>query len=46
LSQDLSKDNLELGCKIVKETVFEEAVIRVKQDEDIKKALEKRVNAA
>lgn len=42
LCQDLSKDNLELGCKIVKDTVFEEAVIRIKQDEEIKKALEKR----
>jgi DNA-binding NarL/FixJ family response regulator len=44
--QDLSKDNLELGCKIVKDTVFEEAVKRIRQDEEIKTALEKRVNAA
>jgi hypothetical protein len=42
----LSKDNLELGCKIVKYTVFEEAVLRIKQDDEIKLALEKRVNAA
>lgn len=42
----MSKDNLELGCKIVKDTVFEEAVNCIRQDEQIKIALEKRVNAA
>ena len=46
LCQDLSKDNLELGCKIVKLTVFDNAVRRIQQDEEIKLAIDKRLNAA
>lgn len=46
VAQDLSKDNLELGCKIVKQTVFENASRRIQQDEEIKKAIDKRHNAA
>lgn len=46
VAQDSSKDNLELGCKIVKLTVFENAVRRIQQDEEIKQAIDKRNNAA
>ena len=40
--QEASKENLELGCKMIKRAVIEKARVWVKQDQEIKDALEKR----
>jgi len=37
-----SKDNLELGCRVIKSTVFESAIRKIKQDPTILEAIEKR----
>jgi hypothetical protein len=40
-----SKDNLELGCRVIKSTVFESAIRKIKQDPTILEAIEKRQQA-
>lgn len=37
-----SKENLELGCKLIKEAVIEKALKKVREDIQILKAIEKR----
>ena len=40
--QEASKDNLELGCKMIKKAVIDKAKVWIKQDKEIIDALEKR----
>jgi CCR4-NOT transcription complex subunit 1 len=40
--QEASKENLELGCKMIKKAVIEKAKVWVKQDPEIIEAIEKR----
>ena len=42
IAQEASKENLELGCKIIKKAVIRQAMVWVKQDPVIMEALEKR----
>ena len=42
IAQEASKENLELGCKIIKKAVIKQAMVWVKQDIVIIDALEKR----
>lgn len=45
LAQLASKDNLELGCKLIKKAVIERALTKVKEDITIKRLVEVRNNA-
>lgn len=38
----ISRDNLELGCKLIKEAVIDKALSKVREDRDIMAAMEKR----
>ena len=40
--QEASKENLELGCKMIKKAVIEKAKVWVKQDPEIIEAIDKR----
>ena len=42
IAQEASKENLELGCKIIKKAVIKQAMVWVKQDPTIMEALEAR----
>jgi len=46
IAQNFSKENLELGCKVIKNTVFDSAIRRIRQDPTIIEAVEKRKLAA
>jgi hypothetical protein len=37
-----SKENLELGCKLINKSVVQKALTRVREDRDIKQAIERR----
>ena len=39
---EASKENLELGCKMIKKAVIEKAKVWVKQDPEIIEAIDKR----
>lgn len=43
--QSCSKENLEIGCNLIKTAVVEKALIIVRQDKAINEALEKRKRA-
>ena len=43
--QSCSKENLELGCNLIKSAVIEKALVIVRQDKAINEALEKRIRA-
>jgi CCR4-NOT transcription complex subunit 1 len=43
--QSCSKENLELGCNLIKSAVIEKALVIVMQDKAINEALEKRIRA-
>ena len=45
IAQEASKENLELGCKIIKKAVIKQAMVWVKKDPTIAEALEKRRKA-
>lgn len=45
IAQETSKENLELGCKMIKSAVITKANQMVKDDPVIKEALEQRVKA-
>jgi transposase len=42
VANNASQDNLELGCNIIKNKVFDDTAKRIWQDEDISMAMEKR----
>ena len=42
IASQASKDNLELGCRVIKNTVFDSAIRKIKQDPTIMEAFEKR----
>ena len=42
IAQETSKENLELGCKMIKNAVITKAQIQVKEDRVINQALEER----
>lgn len=45
VSNNASQENLELGCNIIKSTVFDDMSKRIMQDEDIQMAMERRRQA-
>lgn len=45
IAQEASKENLELGCKIIKKAVIKQAMVWVKKDPTIIDALERRRKA-
>lgn len=40
-----SKENLELGCKLIKKEVIEKALKKVREDREISQAVERRKRA-
>jgi len=42
IAQIAAKENLELGCKLIKKSVVDKALSRVREDSQIKQAVEKR----
>lgn len=42
IASNISKDNLELGCKLIKEEVIEKALTKVREDLVLTSAIEKR----
>lgn len=42
LAQQASKDNLELGCKMIKKAVIQRALTKVREDAQIARAIEIR----
>ena len=42
MAQQASKDNLELGCKLIKKAVIEKALTKVREDSQIANAIEIR----
>lgn len=42
VANNASQENLELGCNIIKNTVFDDTAKRIWQDEDISFAMERR----
>ena len=42
IAQETSKENLELGCKMIKNAVITKAQVQVKEDRVINQALEER----
>lgn len=42
VANNASSDNLELGCNIIKSTVFDDTAKRIWQDEEISQAMERR----
>ena len=45
VANSASQENLELGCNIIKSTVFDDTAKKIWQDEDISMAMEKRRQA-
>ncbi len=45
VATNASKENLELGCNIIKSTVFDDTAKRIWQDEEISLAMERRREA-
>jgi hypothetical protein len=45
VANNASQENLELGCNIIKSTVFDDMAKRIIQDEDIQYAMERRRRA-
>ena len=46
LASQASKDNLELGCKMIKQSVIQKALTKVREDAQITRAIEVRKMAA
>ena len=45
VANNASQENLELGCNIIKSTVFDDMAKRIIQDEDIQYVMERRRRA-
>ena len=40
MAQNASKENLELGCKLIKKSVIQKALTKVREDPQIMRAIE------